>query len=668
MRTSYITLLTVMMLFAIVACSGDDGEMGPPGPPGPAGPAGPQGSQGPAGVSTPGAPGPPGPPGPPGAPGVGVAGPPGPVGAQGPPGEAGAQGPQGETGPAGEPGAAGTPAPLPAGTVAVTGIVSKAPIVAGTVTASVFANTQDPVGCGTMDGIGTGPLLRCALGSSTTDATGRYTITISSSVEGPVHVEVTSGTFIHETNFQQIAVAPSTSMRALYGGDLDSGTTVNVAIGPLTELATALAIGNGQQAPNTDQANAANARIASLYGMPGIDLVGVNASNVIATESAADGQTMKQVGLINGGFSALFAQSSPGIATNVLTMVKRIGEDLSDGVMDGMRRGEALTVGVGRLSPTAGSDDLVVEIRRFQSNPTLNRTGFLIPETQLATISAIDAAAGNAITLVRNEIVIRDRGVSDNTNGRTLGAVEPGVYVSAPNDIDDDGVATYPATGDRGLTYDGGLTELAFTLAAVSGVGEVVVSPSFTFSDEAEASDLSLTITLSALNLTLSGGSLSATIPVTATITLSNLVTASGDAVTVQPPSTAIDWDGVVDETTADNNRDPSLMITGTTIIFDPDAFAVALTDAYESSGDTTLDGNDRDRTGAAIEPELAMFLTGLNDDGTEALGVVAGGVLEYSIDLGMDVKMRTDSVTCSASDAVCEDVSAITGEIALGS
>ena len=127
---------------------------------------------------------------------------------------------------------------------------------------------------------GEGALERCIIGTVNTDATGRYTVPISTSVVGPVHLEVTSGSFVHETNFQQIFVTPDTSLRALYGGDLVSGSSITGAIGPLTEIATARAIGNMAVQPSTAQAAAANADVARLFGMAGVDIIATNASDL----------------------------------------------------------------------------------------------------------------------------------------------------------------------------------------------------------------------------------------------------------------------------------------------------------------------------------------------------------------------------------------------------
>lgn len=123
--------------------------------PGPAGPAGPTGAQGPAGL----------------------AGQAGPVGPQGPKGETGAQGPagpQGTQGPKGEPGATGAQGPVgPAGLQGPAGVAGAS---TGTITGTILdTNTGKPLAKAKV-------FTEPSSVSASTDASGKYTLTVPSGV------------------------------------------------------------------------------------------------------------------------------------------------------------------------------------------------------------------------------------------------------------------------------------------------------------------------------------------------------------------------------------------------------------------------------------------------------------------------------------------------------
>ena len=186
---------------------------------------------------------------------------------------------------------------------------------------------------------------------------------------------------------------------------------------------------------------------------------------------------MKQIGVINAGFSALFPQITTGVVTNVLTMVKLIARDFSDGIVDGMERGVQLVVpGAGNLSPTAASDDLVAAIQTVQSNPTLNPLGPVIMTAQLDAIRGLDSAVGNIVTVSNNIISVRDeqRHCSRQCTKRSDRQYAACVVQRRHQRN------TEQRRQCRIAPFNDDTANVAFTLRAVRGVGEISISPSFT--------------------------------------------------------------------------------------------------------------------------------------------------------------------------------------------
>ena len=127
-----------------------------------------------------------------------------------------------------------------------------------------------------------------------------------------------------------------------------------VAVTALTEIATtrALAVANqglagrtglpiGNRvmgAPTAAQAHAANAQIANLYGLVGLDIARTIPSDILDERSEDDAPAMQHYGLVNAGFSQL-ALSAAG-DNDTLDVVAAAAADYSNGVFDGLAYGE----------------------------------------------------------------------------------------------------------------------------------------------------------------------------------------------------------------------------------------------------------------------------------------------------------------------------------------
>ena len=327
-------LCTIAFSVLLVACKGDSGPIGP------AGTAGPTGA---AAVGIPGAPGPPGPPGAqgaPGAPGVGTPGPPGP---QGPPGQAGAAGATGA-------------AAFPINAKGIAGEVMKGHISGATVTAMGSGSA----GCAAVGNTPTGVPLTCNLGpgntvvTATTGADGTYSLNFPATYTGPVILQVIGGTFLNEIDGSAELGPAAAPMRAILGTSPTPGTIANVAITPFTTMAAARVFARaGSGAVTESLVNGVNALVGSMYGIA--DIIGTMPVEVTAFLPFGVTANAQQYGLLTAAFSQQAANF--GLA-NPLIFVNGVVDDFSDGLLDGLRNGIAVSIAGGALPATAAAAGL----------------------------------------------------------------------------------------------------------------------------------------------------------------------------------------------------------------------------------------------------------------------------------------------------------------------
>jgi hypothetical protein len=180
-----------------------------------------------------------------------------------------------------------TPTATPAPPVELAGNVIKGPVVGASV--DFYVLNED----GTK-----GP----KLGSTTTDATGSYAVTLNPGPTGPILAEASGGSYVDEWTGVDTVLASTDILSAA----LPAGTT-RVTVNPVTHIAATRARAMAaQDVPLATAVDAANFGVAGLYDIQ--DVIGV----LPAPANNADELTMatwaeRRYGIILGGIAQLAA-------------------------------------------------------------------------------------------------------------------------------------------------------------------------------------------------------------------------------------------------------------------------------------------------------------------------------------------------------------------------
>jgi hypothetical protein len=164
-----------------------------------------------------------------------------------------------------------------------------------------------------------------ALGTSTTDASGAFTMVLE--VSGPTLVEATGGAYVNEVTGTSEALSGTDLLTAV----LPAGTT-RLAVTPLTHMAATrarvLAAGGTPLATAID---AANAGVAQQFAL--VDILGtipVDAGN--ATQVATSSREQRSYGIVLAGM----AQEAANLGVRPMALAAALATDLEDGVLDGL--------------------------------------------------------------------------------------------------------------------------------------------------------------------------------------------------------------------------------------------------------------------------------------------------------------------------------------------
>jgi hypothetical protein len=164
-----------------------------------------------------------------------------------------------------------------------------------------------------------------ALGTSTTDASGAFTMVLE--VSGPTLVEATGGAYVNEVTGTSEALSGTDLLTAV----LPAGTT-RLAVTPLTHMAATrarvLAAGGTPLATAID---AANAGVAQQFAL--VDILGafpVDAGN--ATQVATSSREQRNYGIVLAGI----AQEAATLDVRPMALAAALATDLDDGVLDGL--------------------------------------------------------------------------------------------------------------------------------------------------------------------------------------------------------------------------------------------------------------------------------------------------------------------------------------------
>ena len=208
------------------------------------------------------------------------------------------------------------------------------------------------------------------LGTTTTEANGTYTVSLTPSPTGPILAEASGGSYVDEATVSTVTLAPSDLLTAV----LPTGTT-QATMTPLTHMAAARAMALVETGTSLAVAIAmANIGVAQQYHLA--DILGtlpVAADD--PDQVAAATREQRNYGLILAGIS----QQAKGLGVRAIDLSAALAEDMSDGILDGMKDGVSIMVPLeaGDLSPFAGTADLQSAIDTFITSAN-NKTNLTI--------------------------------------------------------------------------------------------------------------------------------------------------------------------------------------------------------------------------------------------------------------------------------------------------
>jgi hypothetical protein len=215
-------------------------------------------------------------------------------------------------------------APPPPATIAVSGAVMDGPVAGATISAYAVTAAGVP---GTT-----------ALATSTTSATGSYSLTLPAGTTGAILLTSVGGTFVDDVTGQTVN-APTLSAII---PDVSGATTVTAQLTPLTTIAAQVALATSSASNSVSSvASAINTALGAAIGGQS-DIVGTPLVDVSTAGCAtAASQASLDASLVLAGINQLAANYS----VNTVDLIAAVVADVqSDNVFDGTANGVALTV------------------------------------------------------------------------------------------------------------------------------------------------------------------------------------------------------------------------------------------------------------------------------------------------------------------------------------
>lgn len=211
----------------------------------------------------------------------------------------------------------------------LTGNVVKAPLVGATV--NFFALNED----GTKGAL---------LGSTKTDESGSYTVTLNPGPSGPVLAEASGGYYVDEWTGVNTVLTPTDVLTAA----LPAGTT-RATVNPVTHMAATRAqVMAAGGIPLETAVNAANVGVAGLFNIPStFGVLPAPATNGDQLSMAT--WIERTYGIIMGGI----AQLAASLQVRAIDLGEALANDLSDGFLDGRNGTAAImvpTIGGGQIA------------------------------------------------------------------------------------------------------------------------------------------------------------------------------------------------------------------------------------------------------------------------------------------------------------------------------
>ncbi|HNA86601.1 MAG TPA: hypothetical protein PLB04_13585 [Nitrospira sp.] len=257
----------------------------------------------------------------------------------------------------------------------VSGVVTKGPLNAATVTAFAIASGQ----------------MGNQLASGVTDATGAFSVALNG-YSGPLMLQVSGGNFVDEATGLTMGMAPGDVMTLVIpSASLNQGMS-GLQITPVTSMAQTLAehMAGGMTDANIQAANAATGSYFSVG-----DIVHTAPMNPLTAGSGANaGVNAQNYGMVLASISQ-YAQMQGVVSTS--TMVSVLMKDAADGLMDGMNFGAPIMIstvsGSLQLPAGAGSTGLGGAMSTFM-NSARNRSGV----TTMPLMNRLNGTAGQMMS------------------------------------------------------------------------------------------------------------------------------------------------------------------------------------------------------------------------------------------------------------------------------
>jgi hypothetical protein len=259
----------------------------------------------------------------------------------------------------------------------MSGTAVKGPVATATVTA--YAITSGMMGA--------------QLGSATTDANGNFSVPMGT-YAGSVMLQVKGGTYLDEATGSTMPMLSGDLLATCVPAVTSGSTTTGIQVTPLTTMAHARA--KTMTGGMTD-ANIANTQAAVGTYFSVTDILHTVPMNPMFTGSgSAATQNQKNYGMSIAAMSQ-YARTQ-GMTTSSSGMVTALMNDASDGVMDGMMGGTAISMAGmggmmgGMMSSTAGTSGLSTAMGTFVGS-TMNMSGVTMADMQ-ALVNKLATSTG----------------------------------------------------------------------------------------------------------------------------------------------------------------------------------------------------------------------------------------------------------------------------------
>lgn len=264
------------------------------------------------------------------------------------------------------------------GGTGISGAVTKGPLANATVNAYGIAGGQPGA----------------QIGSTTTDANGNFTMTMGN-YTGPVMLQVSGGSYKDEATGSVLSMAPGDVMAAVVPSVAPGSTGTGIQITPVTSMAQARA---QQMAGGMTESNiaAANAAMGNYFSVG--DILRVQPMNPLVPGS---GSTASPDARNYGMALAAMSQYAKSLnMANTSALVTSMMSDASDGMMDGRRGSNSVSMtmggmmGTAMMAPTAGTSGLATAMTNFVMSPA-NMSG--LTTTDVVPLVQKMSASGGTI-------------------------------------------------------------------------------------------------------------------------------------------------------------------------------------------------------------------------------------------------------------------------------